>query len=161
FSDATWKLSVGDVSEPVRTPFGFHLIRLTDIQPGKELSLEEARPQVLAGLKNARARAESERLAGDFAAKAARPGTGFGRTAADSGSSSQSFEGVHSGEAIPGLGVQPEILNRLSAMKPGEVSAPLSVPTGEVVVQYLSATPSAPLPLEKIRERVRADALKE
>jgi peptidyl-prolyl cis-trans isomerase D len=161
FSDAAWKLKVGEISEPVRTPFGFHLIRLTDIQAGKELSLEEARPQILTGLKNARARAEAERQAGDFAAKVSRPGADFAKTAADSGLVSQAFEGVHAGEAIAGLGIQPEITNRLSAMKPGEVSAPLAVATGEVVIQYLSATPSAPLPLEAIRERVRADALKE
>lgn len=36
----------GEISEPFRSPFGVHLIVVTDRQPG-QLSLEDARPQVI------------------------------------------------------------------------------------------------------------------
>jgi len=39
------------VSEPVSTPFGWHLIRLDGRRPARELSFDEAKPQILADLR--------------------------------------------------------------------------------------------------------------
>lgn len=46
FEDAASKLSPGQVSEPVRTQFGWHLVKLESVEPAKKESLEEARPQI-------------------------------------------------------------------------------------------------------------------
>ncbi len=46
FSAAAFQLDVGQVSPPVITPFGIHLIRCLEIQPG-ELQLSDVRPQVV------------------------------------------------------------------------------------------------------------------
>ncbi len=43
FEATVFKLKKGEVSEPVRTSFGFHLIKLTDIKPSHRMSFEEAR----------------------------------------------------------------------------------------------------------------------
>ncbi len=43
FEDVVFKLKKNEVSEPVRTSFGFHLIKLTDIKPSHRMSFEEAR----------------------------------------------------------------------------------------------------------------------
>lgn len=51
FEDTVFSLKENQVSEVVRTEFGFHIIRLTGIKPGKVKSLEEARPSILAELK--------------------------------------------------------------------------------------------------------------
>lgn len=47
FEDAAFSLSVGELSEPVRTRFGWHLIEVTAIQPAKVRSFEEARDDLL------------------------------------------------------------------------------------------------------------------
>ena len=49
FADAAFKLNVGELSEPVTTTFGVHLIEVTDERPG-QLSLEDVRGQVLSGI---------------------------------------------------------------------------------------------------------------
>lgn len=46
FSNALFALKPGEISEPVRTPFGLHLITITDTKPG-QLSLEDVRREVL------------------------------------------------------------------------------------------------------------------
>lgn len=48
FEDALYGLGEsGDVSEPVKTQFGWHLIRLDEIRPPQGMSFEEARPEIL------------------------------------------------------------------------------------------------------------------
>lgn len=52
FETAAFALSKkGDISEPVRTQFGFHLIRLDDRKPGRQLTFEEVAPDLLEKLK--------------------------------------------------------------------------------------------------------------
>ncbi len=44
-SDAAFRLKVGEVSDPIRSPFGLHLITVTEHKPG-QLSLEDVRAVV-------------------------------------------------------------------------------------------------------------------
>lgn len=47
FEEAAFNLSaVGDITEPVKTDFGYHLIKLTEIREREGLSFEEARDEV-------------------------------------------------------------------------------------------------------------------
>jgi peptidyl-prolyl cis-trans isomerase C len=56
FADAAFKLKVGEVSPPVRTQFGFHLIKLTDRKPAHTATLDEAREQITAYLQDEKRR---------------------------------------------------------------------------------------------------------
>ena len=58
FEAATFSLQQGDVSEPVRSSFGFHLIKLVDIKAGDVKPFDEARTEV----ETAYRKAEGERL---------------------------------------------------------------------------------------------------
>ncbi|HEX5176810.1 MAG TPA: peptidylprolyl isomerase [Chthoniobacteraceae bacterium] len=70
FSEAAFKLKKDEVSEPVRSQYGYHIIKLTDRKEAGALSLEEAKPRLLAFLKQQKKQAELQKLVQELRAKA-------------------------------------------------------------------------------------------
>ncbi|MDI9569435.1 MAG: peptidylprolyl isomerase [Pseudomonadota bacterium] len=54
FSQAAFSMKKDEVSQPVKTAFGFHIIKVTDTRPEKQLDLKEAAPRIRGRLENAR-----------------------------------------------------------------------------------------------------------
>jgi peptidyl-prolyl cis-trans isomerase C len=52
FEDAAFKLQVGEISEPVKTQFGYHLIQLDEKTPQGAKSLEESKELIVKNLLN-------------------------------------------------------------------------------------------------------------
>ncbi|HKE44066.1 MAG TPA: peptidyl-prolyl cis-trans isomerase [Steroidobacteraceae bacterium] len=46
FADALFSMKPGEVRGPVRTQFGYHIIKLDEVKPGKQKTLQEARAEV-------------------------------------------------------------------------------------------------------------------
>jgi peptidyl-prolyl cis-trans isomerase D len=63
FDEALFNLAPGKVSAPVRTQFGFHLIRLDEVKPGSERSFDQVRAEIADELRQARAQDEFVALA--------------------------------------------------------------------------------------------------
>lgn len=51
FEEAAFAAKKGEIVGPVQSDFGFHVIRVTDVKPGKMKSLAEATPEIEADLK--------------------------------------------------------------------------------------------------------------
>ena len=57
FAEAAFKMKKGDISpEPVRTEFGYHIIKVTDRKAGGKQTYDDAKPQILAFLTRERKR---------------------------------------------------------------------------------------------------------
>ncbi|MBX5460616.1 MAG: peptidyl-prolyl cis-trans isomerase [Steroidobacteraceae bacterium] len=55
FADALFSMSVGEIRGPVKSQFGYHIIKLEEIQPGKTRTFEEVRPEIEAQLRRQKA----------------------------------------------------------------------------------------------------------
>ena len=62
FSDAAFKMKKDEISEPVRSSFGFHVIKLTDRKEAETVTLEAAKPKLLAYLKQQKRQGEIEKV---------------------------------------------------------------------------------------------------
>ncbi len=62
FSNAAFAMKKGDISDPVRSDFGFHVIKVTDRHDAETVTLDKAKPQLLAYLKNQKKQAEVEKV---------------------------------------------------------------------------------------------------
>lgn len=59
FEEAARALAkAGDISPPVKTPFGYHLIKLTELQAGQVKSFDEAKPELTANYQRTQAEKE-------------------------------------------------------------------------------------------------------
>ena len=55
FDEAVFQMNPGEIRGPVQTDFGYHLIKLTGIKPGKVASLEKAKDRIEQDLKKQKA----------------------------------------------------------------------------------------------------------
>lgn len=55
FEDRVFSLKAGELSEPVRSAFGFHIIKLTEIKPAVTKTLAEVRPDLVKELQQRKA----------------------------------------------------------------------------------------------------------
>jgi peptidyl-prolyl cis-trans isomerase D len=155
FEEALFALKTGDISpQPVRTPFGFHAVRVTDIREEHKKPLTAVASQIRdqlgaeAAERAALAKVEELRVplqaAKDFMAEAKNRGLTPVETT------------VARGDRAPGpagTGSFAEVAFELSI---GGVSLPVKTPTGFALVKSIEALPSVVPPLAEVRDKVAA-----
>lgn len=159
FEQAAFALGKGEVSDLVRTPFGYHIIKIEDIREAGTPPFEQIRETVVRKRAESAARAAvairvdevNEALAtGDLEAVAARFGMSLQTTAL-----------VPRSGPIPGPGSRPEVAESLFGLSEGDVSE--LVRQGEdywvykVVAKRAAAVPA----FEEARADVESDLLAE
>jgi parvulin-like peptidyl-prolyl isomerase len=69
FSGVT-KLQVGQISRPIRSRLGFHIVQLTDSKPARQISFDEATTEIGLALENQKRQDAVEKLMVDLCRRA-------------------------------------------------------------------------------------------
>lgn len=70
FSAAAFGMKKDEISEPVRSKFGYHVIKLTDRKDAETVPLEKAKPQLVAYLQRQKKQTEIEKIVQEIRSKA-------------------------------------------------------------------------------------------
>ncbi len=160
FDEAVFALAPGSISDPVRTSFGFHVIKLEEIRPAGQRPLAEVKEQIRGQLRFPRLRDEASKLAAELHEKV-KQGTDL-RAAAEEMSLTVKDAGVVTrGGGVPGLGPAPEFINALFALQTGAVSDPVPMPRGDALIRLEEIVPDYKPPLDTVRTRVTEDFRRE
>jgi peptidyl-prolyl cis-trans isomerase D len=154
FDEAAFKLEPGAISDPVRTQYGFHVIRLTEKKPGTTRSLDDVRPQLTEQLSFERVQQQAEDLSAALQKQITQPADldtaakAHGLTVVESDFFSRT-------EPIPGLGPAPEMAMRAFEMNQGEVSGAIRIGRGYVFGALVSRQDSYLPKLDEVKDRAR------
>jgi peptidyl-prolyl cis-trans isomerase D len=158
FEDIAFGLKPGAVSEPVRTDFGYHLIKVEEVQEAGFRPLEA----VAVELRERLTREETRRLA---EAKAQTVSDAMVSAAGEWQTAVRALELVPQetpliarGEAVEGIENSGAFTQAAFALQGGEVSRPTLIGSRYVVMKLLERQASSIPPFEEVKEAVR-DAL--
>src|SRR3954452_10008277 len=159
FDKAAFSMTPGQISDLVKTQYGFHIIKLIDKKAATTKPLAEVRAQIEDQLKWDRAQTQAQRTADDVASKLKKPADfdtvakARGLTVGDSGLFSRE-------EPITGIGMAPAVAERAFELKDGEVSDAIRTPQGFAFITVTGRQDSYVPKFDEVKAKVRDEVLK-
>ncbi|MDQ5870627.1 MAG: peptidyl-prolyl cis-trans isomerase [Acidobacteriota bacterium] len=158
FENVAFELKPGEVRGPVKTSYGYHVIKLLAKTPAGTRTLEEVRPSLAGDLTERKAEAETERLGAELAGKirASKPKSDEELRKLQSDMVTyNSTEWFGRTGPIAGIGANAEFSNEAWSGKIGDVSGkPIATSRGPAFVRPLAERPAAVQPFEEVRAAV-------
>ncbi|MBW1896222.1 MAG: peptidylprolyl isomerase, partial [Deltaproteobacteria bacterium] len=158
FSDAAFAMEIGEISEPVKSPFGWHIIKVEAIEEAREPDLAEAAEQIRTKLKKDTARSLAFDRSEDIydACYEARSIVDVAAT--------QQLQ-VHEtgffseGGAIEGIKEARKFAEVAFALPENEPSEPLELQAGYYILQRIASKPANIPELETVKDKVKKDLI--
>jgi len=160
FEDVAFSLPPGQISDLVKSQFGFHIIKVVDKKAATTRPLEEVRQQIADQLAYERAQTQVGDVAAQLAKEVKRPAD------LDTAAKSHGLTVVESGffareEPITGLGPAPEVASEAFVMNEGTVAGPTRVARGQILFTMTGKQDARIPKLEEVKDRVKMDAARE
>lgn len=159
FEQAAFAMSPGEIRGPVRSDFGYHVIKLLAKLPAGNQTLAEATPRIASLLTQEQVKAAVQRRAEDLAKKIGKSASDEDlRKLADDVVSFDATDWVSAQGQVPGIGYAPGFLKAAFALKKGEISPqPIPTPRGPALVKVADIKPPGLADFADARAKVSAE----
>jgi peptidyl-prolyl cis-trans isomerase D len=161
FDKVAFELQPGQMSDVVKSSFGYHIIKVTDKKPAATRTLEEVRTQIEDQLKYEQAQTAAQKLADQVAAELKKPAD------FDTVARARGLQGGESGlftqdePIIAGIGSSPQVAQTAFTLKEGEVSEALRTSQGYAFITVTGKQDPYIPKLDEVKTKVRDDVLKQ
>ena len=152
FEQAAFSTPAGQTTGVIRTNYGFHIIHVEAKQEARLKPLDEVKVEIEPVLKQQKAATDAQNTANTMQALAKT--NGMEKAAADRNLNVVTTDLIAQTDAIPGLGVAPDLSNALFTAKKNDPPALAATPQGFVIYQVTEIQPAQTPTFEQIKDKV-------
>lgn len=162
FEHVAFSLPKGAISDLVKTQYGFHIIKVLDKETAHTKSFEDVRSQILPIVQEDKVNAEAGKLS-DQMASAVRQSNRQTLDALAKKFDLQvaSTPPVAATEPVGELGSAPDLQQTLFSLRQGDISAPIRIERGTVILSLKDILPAHQASLAEAHDAILADYRKE
>lgn len=159
FEKAMFTLKPGEISDPVKTSYGFHILQVIKHYPAQLKPFNDVKAALEAEYKKQRANDLMQQQSDKVQAALAKDPQHPDKVAADLGVQYVKADNIGATDPVPELGASKDFQDSISSLKKGEVSQPVVVGTNKIAMAVcLNDIPAHPAAFEEVQGKVR-DAL--